>query len=134
MYWNLTDVDPATGEPTPGRRPMGCEGLDAPYETWPYRNNIKPNYASPAMNCGVNDYAPEGRELHEIIDDLAMDNEHFAEKFFEGWDIMTSNGYSEEFTVMEDLMGLAIGEIKTRFEYTRVKLLSEISTDPYTCL
>ena len=96
MYWNLTDVDPATGEPTPGRRPMGCQGLDAPYETWPYRNNIKPNYASPAMNCGVNDYAPEGRELHEIIDDLALDNEHFAEKFFEGWDIMTSNGYSED--------------------------------------
>jgi len=96
MYWNLTDVDPATGKPTPGRRPMGCEGLDAPYETWPYRNNIKPNYASPAMNCGVNDYAPEGRELHEIIDDLALDNEHFAEKFFEGWDIMTSNGYSED--------------------------------------
>merc|ERR1711962_1200150 len=73
MYWNLTDVDPLTGAPTPGRRPMGCQGLDAPYDTWPYRNNIKPNYASPAMNCGVNDYAPEGRELHEIIDDLALD-------------------------------------------------------------
>merc|ERR1711872_586388 len=42
------------------------------------------------------DYAPEGRELHDIIDDLALDNEHFAEKFFEGWDIMTSNGYSED--------------------------------------
>ena len=48
------------------------------------------------MACGVNDYAPEGRALHEIVDGLASDNEHFAEKFFEGWDLMTSNGYAEE--------------------------------------
>ena len=96
MFWNLTDIDPATGKPTPGHRPMGCPGLDAPYESWPYRTNKKPTYASPAMKCGVNNYAPEGRALHEIVDDLASDNEHFAEKFFEGWDLMTSNGYSED--------------------------------------
>ena len=48
------------------------------------------------MECGVNNYAPEGRALHEIVDDLASDNEHFAEKFFEGWNLMTSNGYSED--------------------------------------
>jgi len=96
MFWNLTDIDLATGRPTPGRRPMGCPGLDAPYESWPYRTNKKPTYASPAMACGVNDYAPEGRALHEIVDGLASDNEHFAEKFFEGWDLMTSNGYSED--------------------------------------
>jgi len=96
MFWNLTDIDAATGRPTPGHRPMGCPGLDAPYESWPYRTNKKPTYASPAMECGVNNYAPEGRALHEIVDDLASDNEHFAEKFFEGWDLMTSNGYSED--------------------------------------
>ena len=96
MFWNLTDVDPATGNPTPGQRPMGCQGLDAPFESWPYRTNQKPTFASPAMKCGVNNYAPEGRALHEIVDDLASDNKRFAEKFFEGWDLMTSNGYSEE--------------------------------------
>ena len=96
MFWNLTDIDAATGRPTPGHRPMGCPGLDAPYESWPYRTNKKPTYASPAMECGVNNYAPEGRALHEIVDNLASDNEHFAEKFFEGWDLMTSNGYSED--------------------------------------
>ena len=47
------------------------------------------------MACGVNNYAPEGRPLHEIVDGLASDNDHFTEKFFEGWALMTSNGYSE---------------------------------------
>ena len=44
-----------------------------------------------------------------------------AAKYLEATKLQTSNGYSEEFTVMEDLMGLAIGEIKTRFVYTNVK-------------
>ena len=34
-----------------------------------------------------------------------------AAKYLEATKLQTSNGYSEEFTVMEDLMGLAIGEI-----------------------
>lgn len=33
-----------------------------------------------------------------------------AAKYLEATKLQTSNGYSEEFTVMEDLMGLAIGE------------------------
>ena len=44
-----------------------------------------------------------------------------AAKYLEATKLQTSNGYSEEFTVMEDLMGLAIGEIKTRFVYTNAK-------------
>ena len=47
------------------------------------------------MNCPVNDYAPEGKAMHEIVDELASDNEIFAEKFLEGWQQMTSNGYIE---------------------------------------
>ena len=31
--------------------------------------------------------------MHELIDELASDNELFAEKFLEGWQMMTSNGY-----------------------------------------
>ena len=30
--------------------------------------------------------------MHEIVDELATDNEVFAEKFLEGWQQMTSNG------------------------------------------
>ena len=33
-----------------------------------------------------------------------------AAKYLEATKLQTSNGYSEEFTVMEDLMGLAIGK------------------------
>ena len=33
-----------------------------------------------------------------------------AAKYLEATKLQTSNGFSEEFTVMEDLMGLAIGE------------------------
>ena len=33
------------------------------------------------MQCGLNDYAPEGKPVHEIIEELASDNEHFAKVF-----------------------------------------------------
>jgi len=95
MYWNLT----VGGL---NQRAMGCPGLDVPFGTidretelgspnWPY----KKGFASPAMNCGLNDYKPMGcpASMHEIIDELATDNEIFAEKFLEGWQLMTNNGY-----------------------------------------
>ena len=94
MYWNLT----VGGL---NQRAMGCPGLDVPFGTidretelgspnWPY----KKGFASPAMNCGLNDYKPlDDRSMHEIIDELATDNEIFAEKFLEGWQLMTNNGY-----------------------------------------
>ena len=47
------------------------------------------------MDCPVNDYAPEGKPMYQIVDELASDNELFAEKFLEGWQQMTSNGYSD---------------------------------------
>ena len=62
---------------------------------WPYRNRNNPIFASPKMECGRNEYKPSGEEftMAEVIDKLAADNEHFAEKFLEGWQQMTSNGY-----------------------------------------
>ena len=56
---------------------------------WPYRWG----WASPAMKCGLNMHKPVDRPMHEVIDDLATDNELFAEKFLEAWQIMTNNGY-----------------------------------------
>ena len=56
---------------------------------WPYRWG----WASPAMKCGLNMHKPVDRPMHEVIDELALDNELFAEKFLEGWQIMTNNGY-----------------------------------------
>ena len=96
---------------------MGCPGIDVPFGTidepnWPYRfSSIEhPVYASPAMQCGLNEYkpsypesfthmhgyTPDNRPMHEIIDDLASDNEVFAEKFLEGWQMLMNNGYTVE--------------------------------------
>ena len=93
LAWNLT----VGGV---GQRAMGCPGLNEDFGTvskpnWPYRNSNSPIFGSPAMDCPVNDYAPEGRSMFDIINDLADDNEHFAEKFLEAWQQMTNNGYSD---------------------------------------
>ena len=53
-------------------------------------------WASPAMDCDVNTYAPEGQPMYTIVDELAADNEFFAETFLDGWQQMTSNGYTED--------------------------------------
>lgn len=97
LYWDFTVGGPS-------QRAMGCPGLDEPFGTtdnplWPFRTKCCPIYASPAMNCHVNTYAPEGRPMHEIVDDLASDNEYWWERFLEGWQGMTANGYN-----MEDLV------------------------------
>merc|ERR1711971_723257 len=76
------------------KRAMGCPGLDTPFGSvvddqynWPEKRN------SQTMKCGLNMYTPVDRPMHELIDELASDNELFAEKFLEGWQMMTSNGY-----------------------------------------
>jgi len=84
-----------------GQRAIGCPGIDEEFGTvanpkWPFRNSNSPIFHSKALQCEVNDYAPEGRPVHEIVDELASDNEIFAEKFLEGWHQMTINGYCEE--------------------------------------
>ena len=112
LYWNLTSPHEEN------QRPMGCPGLDMPFGTidkpnWPYKNIAAPVYASPAMKCGLNtyqpnyeellypesrtqsDFTPDNRPLHEIVDELASDNEIFAEKFLESWQMMMNNGYKE---------------------------------------
>ena len=92
MYWNLT----VGGL---NKRAMGCPGIDAPFGShvngqynWPERRN------SQTMKCGLNMYTPVDRPMHELIDELASDNELFAERFLEGWQMMTSNGYKVSFS------------------------------------
>ena len=87
MYWDLK----VGGL---NKRAIGCPGLDTPFGSvvddqynWPEKRN------SQTMKCGLNMYTPVDRPMHEFIDELASDNELFAEKFLEGWQMMTSNGY-----------------------------------------
>ena len=43
-------------------------GAGSPYEPrWPYRNLGNSDiFASFAMQCGLNEYAPEGKPMHEV--------------------------------------------------------------------
>ena len=82
---------------------MGCPGIDDEFgnrtnRLWPFRNNANTNnYASRQMVCGVNEYIPEGEDkpVYEVVDELAGNNELFAEHFLDGWHIMTTHGYAE---------------------------------------
>ena len=48
------------------------------------------------MVCGKNEYIPEGEDkpVYQVVDELASDNELFAEHFLDGWHIMTTHGYA----------------------------------------
>ena len=48
------------------------------------------------MDCQNNTYAPDGgKPMHQIVDELAADNEVFATTFLDGWGKMTSTGYED---------------------------------------
>ena len=53
-----------------------------------------------------------------------------AAKYLEATKLQTSNGYSEEFTVMEDLMGLAIGYKSTPDDSITLKFRLQELTEP----
>ena len=90
MYWNLT----VGGL---NQRATGCPGLDEPFSEMVIdgAGTVFNWHMSPAMKCGLNEYTPIDRPMHEIVDELASDNEVFAEKFLEGWQMMTNNGYNK---------------------------------------
>ena len=54
-----------------------------------------------------------------------------AAKYLEQTKLQTSNGFTEEFSVMEDLMGLAIGENSSDFEEKMAVIQFCVST--YHC-
>jgi len=131
------------------QRPMGCKGLDEPFGTlekplWVQRNNNNPIWNSPAMQCGLNKYAPEGKPMHKIIEDLASDNEFFAEKFLEAYDMMTVNGY-----LASDLkdgpqngwfghyslsqQGINVGDFNAYIASNAPVTFTDKKTDPYIC-
>lgn len=101
LYWNLTTQHYSVDNMN-AQRPIGCTGLDEPFGTvqpfepnWPYRNSNSDIFGSPAMKCGLNTYVPVGerKAMHQIVDEFASNNTYWAEKFLEGWDLMTTNGY-----------------------------------------
>jgi len=127
--------------------PMGCEGLDddfgsLPNANWIYRNMNSPIWATSAMKCNLNDYAPEGKPMHEIIEDLASDNEYFAEKFLESYGMMISNGYSKlndgpqngwlgYYSLSQQ--GIDVGDFTSYIAANSPVTFTDKNTDPWIC-
>ena len=89
-YWKFT-----TSKEN-GQRAIGCPGLDQDLDldnnvTWPYRNSGSPIFATRAMDCPKQDY----KNLADIVDHFANDQQYWSKKFMEAWDIMATNGYTE---------------------------------------
>jgi len=131
------------------QRPMGCKGLDEPFGSlskplWPQRNSGSPIWSSPAMECKLNGYAPEGKPMHKIIEDLASDNEFFALKFLEAYGMMASNGYVD--SDLEDgpqngwfghyslsQQGIDIGDFVSYIETNSPVTFTDRKADPWIC-
>ena len=72
----------------PSHRPTGCPGIkNLNYKQGEFSVQTKAN------RCGKNKYAPEGVPIYQIVEELADDQDVWAESFFDGWKIMQSNGY-----------------------------------------
>ena len=89
-YWKFTTSKEK------GQRAIGCPGLDQDLDldngvTWPYRNSGSPIFASRAMDCPRQDY----KNLADIVDKFADDQQYWSKRFMEAWDIMATNGYSD---------------------------------------
>jgi len=131
------------------QRPIGCSGIDDDFGTvsdpkWPLRNMNSPIWASRAMDCGLNDYAPEGKPVHEIVEELASDNEHFAKVFLDGWHQMSINGYTDEELVdgpqngwmgyySLSQQGIDIGDFEAYIDENAPVTFTDINADPWVC-
>jgi len=153
MYWDFTTSRAA------GQRPVGCPGLNTPLgnvnpnlgevkPNWPYRTNKSPIFGSPAMNCSRNQYAPEGKPMYQIVEELAEDNEYFIETFLEAWQQFTSNGYNG-FNGAEELaegpasgwlghhslakQGVNIQDFEEYIAANKPVTFTDPTADPYIC-
>jgi len=129
--------------------PIGCGGIDDDFGTvsdpkWPFRNMNSPIWASKAMDCGLNDYAPEGKPVYEIVEELASDNEHFAKIFLEGWHQMGINGYSDEELVdgpqngwmgyySLSQQGIEIDDFEAYIDANSPVTFTDPTADPWVC-
>jgi len=131
------------------KRAIGCPGLDEPMGTvdeplWPFRTKCCPIVASPAMDCDVNTYAPEGQPMYSIVDELAADNEFFAATFLDGWQQMTSNGYTADELVDGPQnswighyslaqQGVDVGDFESFINENAPVTFTDATVDPYIC-
>jgi len=88
--WEISAAWDFTTRTEKGQHATGCPGLDS-WEKWPYRNMNSPIYGSYAMNCSRQSY----KNLADIVDKFASDQQYWSVRFLEAWDTMATNGYDQ---------------------------------------
>ena len=53
------------------------------------------------QNTYVPSYEPAGKPIHQVVDELASDNEYWAEMFMEGWQDMVTNRIGPIYLAMQ---------------------------------
>ena len=76
----------------PSYRPVGCPGLPDKWEDMPYGGAKHLNWTK-VERCPLNDYAPEGKPLYQIVEDTADDHDVFGQNLLAGFERMIQNGY-----------------------------------------
>ena len=75
----------------PSYRPVGCPGLPDKWEDMPYSGHDM-NWTK-IERCPLNDYAPEGKPLYQIVEDTADDHDVFGQNLLAAFERMIQNGY-----------------------------------------
>ena len=70
--------------------PYGCPGFDND-PMW-----LQGKKASIQVDCRLEDYAPEGEPLYQIVDEFADDQKAWMEDFVPSIEKMLENGYDSE--------------------------------------
>ena len=71
-------------------KPYGCAGFDDPSTGWIDGGK------STWPECGLEEYAPEGEMLYEIVDEFADDQQIWMDNFVPTFEKMLSNGYGAD--------------------------------------
>ena len=76
----------------PSYRPVGCPGLPDKWEDMPYDGKKNLEWTK-IERCPLNDYAPEGKPLYQVVEDTADDHDVFGQNLLAGFERMIQNGY-----------------------------------------
>ena len=68
-------------------RPMGCPAFDDRFLAGQRAN-------SDIVDCGLEDFAPEGQPLYQIVEEMAASNADMMKDFLPGFEKMLENGYT----------------------------------------
>ena len=77
----------------PAYRPVGCPGLPEKWEDLPHDNHGDAWKWTDIEKCPLNDFAPEGKALHAIVEEMADNHDIFGKNLLAAYERMIQNGY-----------------------------------------